>query len=86
MIRTIRTHHAHFGHYHTAGNPGRNDMDETQELYYPAIMRAILTSSWSIIPRSLVGALPGLPHMKDARSKRPSVLHDLRVCHAMTPP
>ena len=32
--------------YHTAGNPGRNDMDETQELYYPAIMRAILASGY----------------------------------------
>lgn len=29
------------GHFHTAGCPGRNDLDEQQELYYPAIMRAI---------------------------------------------
>jgi hydroxypyruvate isomerase len=28
-------------HYHTAGNPGRNELDENQELFYPAIMRAI---------------------------------------------
>jgi hydroxypyruvate isomerase len=41
LIRTIREHHAHFGHYHTAGNPGRNEMDETQEIYYPPIIRAI---------------------------------------------
>ena len=41
LIRTIRQEHAHFGHYHTAGNPGRNDLDETQELNYPAIIRAI---------------------------------------------
>lgn len=41
IIRTIRGCHPYFGHYHTAGNPGRNDMDETQELYYPAIMKAI---------------------------------------------
>lgn len=41
VIRTIREAHAYFGHYHTAGNPGRNDLDESQELFYPAIARAI---------------------------------------------
>jgi hydroxypyruvate isomerase len=41
IIRTITNHHRWFGHYHTAGVPGRNEIDETQELYYPAIMRAI---------------------------------------------
>lgn len=41
VIRTIRDNHAYFGHYHTAGNPGRNELDETQELCYPAIARAI---------------------------------------------
>jgi hydroxypyruvate isomerase len=41
VIRTVRENHAYFGHYHTAGNPGRNELDGTQELYYPAIARAI---------------------------------------------
>ena len=41
VIRTIRDNHAHIAHYHTGGNPGRNEIDESQELYYPAIMRAI---------------------------------------------
>jgi hydroxypyruvate isomerase len=41
VIRTIRTHHESFGHYHTGGVPGRNEIDERQELYYPAIMKAI---------------------------------------------
>ena len=41
VIRTIREAHPHIAHYHTAGNPGRSDLDETQELYYPAILRAI---------------------------------------------
>jgi hydroxypyruvate isomerase len=41
IIRTIRTYKDYIGHYHTGGNPGRNEIDETQELYYPAIMRAI---------------------------------------------
>jgi hydroxypyruvate isomerase len=41
VIRTIRQNHEFFGHYHTAGVPGRHEIDETQELYYPAIMKAI---------------------------------------------
>lgn len=41
VIRTIRGNHAYIAHYHTGGNPGRNEIDESQELYYPAIMRAI---------------------------------------------
>ena len=41
VIRTIRENHQYFGHYHTAGNPGRNEIDDSQELNYPAIMRAI---------------------------------------------
>jgi hydroxypyruvate isomerase len=41
VIRTIRDNHQYISHYHTAGNPGRNELDETQELFYPAIMRAI---------------------------------------------
>lgn len=44
VIRSIRDHHAYIGHYHTAGVPGRHEIDESQELYYPAIMRAILAT------------------------------------------
>ncbi|MCJ7778446.1 MAG: TIM barrel protein, partial [Sedimentisphaerales bacterium] len=42
IIRTIRTYKDYIGHYHTGGNPGRNEIDDTQELYYPAIMRAVV--------------------------------------------
>ena len=41
IIRNIRDFHQYFGHYHTGGNPGRNEIDETQEIYYPPIMKAI---------------------------------------------
>jgi len=41
IIRTIQAYKDYIGHYHTGGNPGRNEIDDTQELYYPAIMRAI---------------------------------------------
>ena len=35
IIRTIRQHIQHIGHFQTAGNPGRIELDETQELTYP---------------------------------------------------
>jgi hydroxypyruvate isomerase len=41
VIRTIRDNIQYIGHFHTGGNPGRNEIDESQELNYPAIMRAI---------------------------------------------
>jgi len=47
VIRSIQDHHQYFGHYHTGGVPGRHEIDETQELYYPAIMRAILATGFS---------------------------------------
>jgi hydroxypyruvate isomerase len=46
VIRTIRAHHESFGHYHTGGVPGRNEIDERQELYYPAIMKAIVATGY----------------------------------------
>ncbi len=46
IIRTIQNNHQYFGHYHTAGVPGRHEIDESQELYYPAIMRAILATGF----------------------------------------
>ncbi|HPC60582.1 MAG TPA: TIM barrel protein [Verrucomicrobiota bacterium] len=41
LIRTIRQNIAYIGHFHTAGNPGRNEFDETQEINYPPICAAI---------------------------------------------
>jgi hydroxypyruvate isomerase len=41
IIRNITENHQYIAHYHTGGVPGRNEIDDTQELYYPAIMRAI---------------------------------------------
>ncbi|MGB5358236.1 MAG: TIM barrel protein [Eudoraea sp.] len=46
VIRTIQENHAYFGHYHTGGNPGRHEINETQELFYPAIMKAILETGY----------------------------------------
>jgi hydroxypyruvate isomerase len=47
VIATIREHHEHIGHYHTAGVPGRGNLDDTQELYYPAIMAAIAETGYA---------------------------------------
>ena len=46
IIRTIRQYHDYFSHYHTGGVPGRNEIDSTQELNYPAIMRAIADTGY----------------------------------------
>ena len=46
IIRTINQHHAYLGHYHTAGNPGRHEIDDTQELQYTPIIRAILATGY----------------------------------------
>jgi len=47
VIRTIRDNNTYIGHYHTGGVPGRHEIDETQELYYPAIMKAILATGFN---------------------------------------
>lgn len=47
IIRTIRDNSARIGHYHTAGVPGRREIDGTQELQYPAICRAIAETGFT---------------------------------------
>lgn len=47
VIRTIRDHHQHIAHYHTAGNPGRHELDDQQELQYGAIARAITETGFT---------------------------------------
>ena len=46
VIRTIKDNHLYFGHYHTAGVPGRHEIDDTQELFYPAIIKAIVDTGF----------------------------------------
>jgi hydroxypyruvate isomerase len=47
IIRSIQENHTYFGHYHTAGVPGRHEIDESQELFYPAIMNAIAATGYT---------------------------------------
>ncbi len=46
VIATIQQNHQYYAHYHTGGVPGRNEIDDTQELYYPAIMKAIVATGY----------------------------------------
>ena len=46
MVGTIRENHQYIAHYHTGGVPGRNEIDETQEINYPAVMKAIVATGY----------------------------------------
>jgi len=46
VIRTINDNYQYIAHYHTAGVPGRHEIDDSQELNYPAIMKAILDTGF----------------------------------------
>jgi hydroxypyruvate isomerase len=72
VIRTIRDYHEHIGHYHTAGNPGRNELDEDQELYYPAIMRAILETGYT--------GIVGQEFIPKSSDKLAALAHGVGVC------
>jgi len=47
VIATIKKQHPYFGHYHTGGVPGRHEIDDTQELNWPAIMKAIVATGFT---------------------------------------
>ena len=46
MIATIKKYHQYIAHYHTGGVPGRGEIDDTQEIYYPAVMKAIVETGF----------------------------------------
>ncbi len=47
VIARLRKYKDYIAHYHTAGNPGRNEIDDTQEINYPPIMRAIAETKYT---------------------------------------
>jgi len=75
VIRTITDNHKYFAHYHTAGVPGRNEIDETQELYYPAIMKAILATGY----KGYV-AQEFIPTAKEKKDKIAALGKAIRIC------
>lgn len=46
LIATIKANHDSFGHYHTGGVPGRAEIDDSQEIFYPAVMKAIVETGY----------------------------------------
>jgi hydroxypyruvate isomerase len=66
VIATIKQYHPYINHYHTGGVPGRAEIDETQELNYPAIVQAILATGY----KGFVG--------QEFVPKRPDVLASLK--------
>ena len=46
IIRNIRDYHQYIAHYHTGGIPGRHEINNSQELYYPAVMKAIVETGF----------------------------------------
>jgi hydroxypyruvate isomerase len=59
VIATIRKNHQYFAHYHTGGVPGRHEIDESQELNYPAILRAIAETGYKgFVAQEFIPARP----------------------------
>lgn len=75
VIRTIKDNHQYFGHYHTAGVPGRHEIDESQELYYPAIMKAIVATGY----KGYV-AQEYIPTGKDSKEKIAALKKAIKIC------
>jgi hydroxypyruvate isomerase len=72
VIRTITDNHQYFGHYHTGGVPGRHEIDDTQELFYPAIMKGILATGFTgYVAQEFVPAKP---------DKLASLEEGVRIC------
>jgi len=46
IIRNVTDYHQYIAHYHTGGIPGRHEIDDTQELFYPAVMKAIVATGY----------------------------------------
>ena len=75
VIHTIRDNQQYIGHYHTGGVPGRHIIDDTQELYYPAIIKAILETGFKdYIAQEFV------PDQKDTDSKIEALKKAVKIC------
>lgn len=72
LIRTIRENHQYFGHYHTAGNPGRNEIDDSQEINYSAVMKAIMETGFK--------GYIGQEFVPKAEDKIASLEQAIRIC------
>jgi hydroxypyruvate isomerase len=71
IMRSIKDNGQYFGHYHTGGNPGRNEIDDTQEINYAPIMKAIVETGY----RGFVGQ-----EFIPLRDKVTSLAEAVRIC------
>jgi hydroxypyruvate isomerase len=75
IIRTIKDNHQYFGHYHTAGVPGRHEIDDSQELNYVAIASAIRDIGFT---GYLAQEFVPTPKTKEGRAQ--SLAQAIRIC------
>jgi hydroxypyruvate isomerase len=72
VIRRIRQYQDLIGHYHVAGNPGRGEPDDTQEINYPAVLRAILDTGYTgFVSQEFIPTWP---------DKLAALRHSVRLC------
>ncbi|MFV1968571.1 MAG: TIM barrel protein, partial [Pirellulaceae bacterium] len=72
VIRRIRQYQETIGHYHVAGVPGRGELDQNQEIHYPAVMRAILETGYDgYVSQEFIPTWP---------DKLAALRHALNVC------
>ena len=74
-VRNIRRYGKYISHYHTGGMPGRHEIDETQEIYYPAIMRAIVETGY----KGFIGQ-EYVPTAKDKAGMLESLKKGVLIC------
>jgi hydroxypyruvate isomerase len=73
IVRNVTDYHQYIAHYHTGGIPGRHEIDDTQELHYPAVMRAIVATGYKgyvgqeFVPKQAdkIGSLRAAIHICD---------------------
>lgn len=75
VIRTIREYKDYIGHFHTGGVPGRHEIDESQELYYPAIMKAITALGYTGYV-----AQEFIPSAKDPEGQLSALARAVSIC------
>ncbi|MBC7399808.1 MAG: TIM barrel protein [Mucilaginibacter sp.] len=75
VIATIKKNHQYLAHYHVAGVPGRHEPDDTQELFYPAIIKAIKETGFTGVI-----AQEYLPIVKDQDAQIASLKTSMMIC------
>ena len=67
LITRIKEFHPYIAHYHTAGNPGRGEIDQTQEINYPAVMKAIIETGYQgYVGQEFIPTRDPMPSLNEA--------------------